>query len=526
MSEKSAFSHEFHIWLTPITTNEPCGVDLSLEAEFESIKEEVDKDVSIYADQMTDWARVLADSTSFLENKSKDLWVLCYGVKAVYELRGLAETARAISAACEFLKKFWPDFHPSLKRPARRVAPLAWLCARLETIIMAEGFPGDQGQAAAELKQSIIRLSDLMKERLPEAETITASLIRQLPDLARPDEKTDEALQAADSQDEATLPAAAPPPTPPAVQVPVSAREVPSDGPIPPQLLPQVFRGLQDQGRRVAQHYLYHNPTDWRGYFLHRAVLWPSVTQEPQADEAGVTQLRPVPSDKARTYQASVDAGHFSDVLPGLEKSASKMAFWFDGHYLVARCLEALRAFEALAVLKSSLAAFIHQFPGLLRLKYFDSAPFASPATLSWLESLSSGGSDASPVKLRSDTDDNEEDLLCEAMAAFNDHGFEAGLAQLGHMPAARNRASIRHGLITARYCLTAGQPGAGVTLLQELYSRLEEWNMLDWEPDLTADILSLMIIAAGRQGLTLNEAQMRRLYWLRLPSALATFKE
>ena len=96
----------------------------------------------------------------------------------------------------------------------------------------------------------------------------------------------------------------------------------------------------------------------------------------------------------------------------------------------------------------------------------------------------------------------------------------------LGTIPAGRSRAFVLHGILQARYCLAVGKKNAAVQLLSGLYQQLERWDLLDWESDLTARILALLLASQPKQRSGATEGMIRRLHLLDLDVALSVVQE
>lgn len=82
------------------------------------------------------------------------------------------------------------------------------------------------------------------------------------------------------------------------------------------------------------------------------------------------------------------------------------------------------------------------------------------------------------------------------------------------------------HGLLQAHYCLAAGKKSAAQRLLQALYGQLEQWDLLDWEPELSARIITLLLTAQTKPGGPETEEMSRRLHWLSLDTAVGVLQE
>ncbi len=513
----------FQAWVEPVSEDSPCGEDICFSDEFESLKEEVEKSSCLHGKRDTDWPLVLRMSTRLLGGRSKDLWVLCYGVMAAFETQGLMCCAAALSALSSLLESFWHELHPGPARVQRRVAPFQWLATRFEIRVKAVAQVDERGGGHA-LKAELARLQTILDARFGDMAPSFAGLLR-LPENSHRGASAESPARARQSENVVQVSTSPPLPSSSAEDI---LAAIDGNGRVPAAVLPRLLRSTQDQCRQLAMHFASYDPVDWRAILLHRTALWCTVNQLPQADPACVTQLRPVPPDKAHAYSAAVEGGRFHDALPQLEASAGKAPFWLDGHHLVARCLEGLGASGALTILRVTLAQFLGRFPDLVRYKFQDGTAFASPRTVQWLDSLETPLLGHVPSRGISGAGETarEQKLLEESLAIRAEKGFPAGLSHLEQVPAGRSRAAVRQGLLLARYCIAAGNKKAAVRLLQSLYGQLEKWEMLDWEPDLSAAIISLLLSLQPKERGAGGEIMLSRLHWLHLGTAVGGFKD
>lgn len=515
--------HILDTWRTALPGN-GCGEDISYSPEFEALKEEVEKDTSLHVTEGTDWSVVRHLSGELLSTRSKDLWVLVYAVQAVYHLEGFSAWPEALACLNELLEKYWDTIYPLPNRMQRRMAPLQWLHARLSHCAGDTGFSSEKPEDVTLVKAQLTRLDALLE---PRAEDLAPSFISMFNNVT----VMAEALEERESTDARVgKPAAKPLAASPALGAAFTSMD--ADGRVPSSVLPQLVRNVMEQARQLAGHFLSLNVRDERAYQLHRAALWSTLLHLPPADNAGLTQMScGVPQEKIQGYVSAVENRQYESALPHLERSAAKAPYWLDGHYMVARCLEALGATAAHNCVKNMLAQLLGRFPELLTYKFKDGSPFASPKVLPWLESLHSaqpGGMAQAIASGRPSTVEGkgEEARLQEAIALSIEEDFHAGLRHLGVVPAGRNRAAVLHGLLQARYCLSAGKKPAAQRLLQALYNRLEQWDLLDWEPELSARIITLLLSAHSKPRGAEAEELSRRLHWLSLDTAIGVLQD
>ncbi len=498
-------------WGKPFGEDEPCGEDISFSSEFEALRAEVEKDTSLHATESTDWIVVARLTAEMLETQSKDIWLLVYAVYAEYRTAGLDASPEAFAALTEILRQFWEHIHPQRRLP-RRLAPLVWLCGRMEHAAKTTSFLDGSSTAVNALREAFTALQELLHEKFADTAPSFSGIFSRIPEAVEQVPTEEAPAQPQDAAPAQTrAPARAPEPA-----VPSSAGS--DEGRIAASALPQLIRTIIEQSRQLAGHFLLLNPLDERSYLLHRAALWGTLLQSPLADATGKTQLTSgIPKDRIQTYTAAVEAKQYAEILPHLERSAGKAPFWLDGHVMVLHCLEGLKATSAAACLRECLSALLTRFPELVGYSFRDGSPFASPKSVSALENLRSAASGNNMFAGMVDAGEGEgsEETFQEAVRIGQEENFQAGLHHLGSVPPGRHRAAVLHALRQARYCIALEKKEAAERLLSVLYRQMEEWNLLDWEPDLTARILALVCTHRSQREGGDAAAVFCRLQWL-----------
>jgi hypothetical protein len=179
-------------------------------------------------------------------------------------------------------------------------------------------------------------------------------------------------------------------------------------------------------------------------------------------DAAGVTQLRPCRPKGRNRMRLRWWPRRFLDILPHRSVPPAG-AFWLDGHYLVARCPEGLDAFGALATPASCARPVSKPLPELVRYKFLDGCPFASPRTTEWLDSLESPLSGHAMTRVAKGAGEAVRERNCWMKAWPSGRSGDSRPAwPTGEVPAGRSRAAVRQGLLLARYCIAAGNNEGG----------------------------------------------------------------
>lgn len=510
-------------WRAVLSGEHPCGEDVSFHPEFERLQDEIEKNVSIYAGNQTDWDVAFTCASNILEGISKDLWGLCYGARAAYAKGGALWLIAALDILNGYLENSWEGLHP---RPLkRRLAAIQWLCSKFEVLFTDEPIPADDSDVGP-LRESFRRLQELLDEHFGEEAPSVSAIIRTLPDEAL--------VMATDGPEMTLVPAESPvAPVPQAAQAPpppMTSSQSDTGAVLSSDILAQVNRNTSDHTRRLAVHYLSLNYLDWRGYLLNRVALWTTIPQLPSADGTGITQMRPIPKDKLSGYQSAIQTKQFAGILPTLERSAANQPYWLDGHFMVCQCLEALEAIDAHDAVLRTLQRFLRLFPGVKELKYFDNTPFASPATLQWLAGQDQPDAKGETAEMPwlsgtalgavQSSPGDDESLLQTAIEKGGEESFGAGLALLGTALSLRSRKAVKNALLQAKYCVAMKKTKAAKQLLTAIYRQLDQWDLIDWEPELSAQVITLLV--SLQKGKSKDQDEMlHRLYLLHLEAAL-----
>ena len=509
-------------WGGLITGESPCGEDLSLDPEFELLSDEIGKDKSLHGDQKTDWIVVFELSDSLL-SRTKDLWPFSYGIVAVYHTKTVTDCANCVNSLTELLSAQWGSLHPSLKRPKRRMAPLKWMCDKFHSIADNTAFLNLSPKEIAVLNDAFHCLQDKLDALLPDNEFTFKSILRK--QLGSSQENTAVSEQLAGAVQKPAAAASTPVPQ----NMGRTLEQIEKSSIIPSAALPQVIRTINENARQLGDHLLAINSEDERGYLLHRVANWGTLLQLPPSDANGLTQLScPVPPDMIDMYTAGVNDKRYSEMLPLIERAASKAPFWIDGQHLIVKCLEGMSASLPAFSVKHALAQLVSRLPDILSLKFKDGRAFASPKTVTWVDSFipvilggnpfgggahmfSGGSAEADELK-----------LLQDAIAAAGENDFKAGLEVLGHVPPGKSRGFLRHCILKARYCSAAGRQEASAHILKFMIDKLKTWDLLDWEPELTAEAVSQLLSHSSKQKEPDEELQSL-LYAISLETAIAT---
>lgn len=108
--------------LSPISSDQPCGQDLSFSNEFHAIKIAktqddplLDQGDWVAEPKQADWQFVEQKSIELLTGKSKDLRLLGWLLEAWSNLYGFEGTAKALELMHRTLNEYWTQLHPEIE---------------------------------------------------------------------------------------------------------------------------------------------------------------------------------------------------------------------------------------------------------------------------------------------------------------------------------------------------------------------------------------------------------------------------
>lgn len=128
----------------PISTDAPCGDDLSFSPEFDSIQEaRREEDASLDQGEWVrdvkeaDWPAVIKQSTAVLQARTKDVRVAAWLAEALGKVDGCRGLADGLALLQRLTEQYWPQLHPMPDGDdyEDRTGSLAWLLQRAEALV-------------------------------------------------------------------------------------------------------------------------------------------------------------------------------------------------------------------------------------------------------------------------------------------------------------------------------------------------------------------------------------------------------
>jgi len=130
--------------LQPISSEQPCGEDLSFSPEFDRIQEARREDDSTidYGEwqstlKQADWAEVVTCCTDLLQSRSKDLRLVAWLSEGLVKTSGLGGLADGMETMSCLLDRFGGEIHPQAEDgdQEQRIGTLSWYVVRMSQLV-------------------------------------------------------------------------------------------------------------------------------------------------------------------------------------------------------------------------------------------------------------------------------------------------------------------------------------------------------------------------------------------------------
>ncbi len=512
--------------VAPIPGGTPVGIDSSYDPDFEQIKAEIDKLVSV-SSGAPDWREVTSLGDRLLKEKTKDFRLLVWCALARLRTSGIhggAEGVMALKLTCE---AYWDEMYPPARRARARGNLADWMNEQITAELQPWEPTANDADALKALQSVLDEVDAVLADKLASAYGGLGSLRSLLRDKVRQ-------LPAAPAPTPAAAPAATPVATVDSVptnataattntsssaaSTVVSAPEAPTISGTS-DILP-ALRTLGKNVVEVVRHMRRADPANSVSYRLQRTGIWLAIGDAPPA-EGTKTRLPPPPADVKKKFEMRVQAAQWLELLTAAEDLTSTYLFWLDLHRLVALAMDRLGALfvDARLVLSREVVAFVDRVPTVVKLTFADGTPFADVATQTWLdEERSKHGSGGGSSPASSTVSEEEEELkrrFEEAREMVTSGNVAEGLSLATQLAVrgADSRTRFRARLAVAQLALQGGEFQIGKPMLEALVAEAETRHLDDWEPQLAAAVYSAALVCERSTAGKTERPEIRRVF-------------
>jgi type VI secretion system protein VasJ len=485
---------------TPIPGDNPAGVDVSFEPEFEAIEAELQKLSSPTSSGGADWNKIARLGEEILEKKSKHLLVTGYLNLALFKTSGLRGLADGVHALREMIETWWETMYPPKKRMRGRANAVSWWSEKIEAGLDGVAVEKWPMEAYETLAADLEAIDSFLGENL-EGAPILRSLNERIlsciePEAPKP-EITEPEPAAAPSEPsgpsaepvaEKPRPAASPPAPPVSAAPAASAIDFAETD----------FDKLFDQGlqalQRAASLLAVRDRFDPLVYRLARVGAWLSVRNLPSS--SGGRTMIPQPDDTvAEILRNLYQDRNWDALLDAAESRISQYLFWLDLSRYAAESLAGLGHPEAAEGIASEAADYVQRLPGIENLAFAEGLPFADSLTREWLKEAAAkrgGGSAPEGDSLEGAV----SRALGEAQKLMGEGRLDSALTgfrdQLGRASCARERFLWTIGF--CRLLMSAGKARLMLPYIRDILGMLDKHQAEHWEPGPAAEGLAVAL--------------------------------
>jgi len=487
----------------PVPGDNPTGVSIRYEPDFENIETEINKLQSVHQEQVA-WDSVIDTGAAILGEKSKDLTVACYLCLGLFEKQGYAGMNTGLAILHDMITHFWDGMFPELRRLRARAGAISWLAEKLGgAVAKAPPASGDR-EAVVSAFQLVGEIDTKLGELMQGQDYSLMDLYRPLKEFQREFQQREAPAQA--------KPAQSAPATGGAASTPADLGSVAVTSKEEAQ---KVTRACQSAIKTLAGYLRQQKLSDPAPYRMLRLSTWIAIDRLPPNNN-GETQLPSIANEKHVAFQSLLDAGEYTKLITESEEMLTRAPFWLDVHRYTAAALQGLgdEYNGARAGVVAGLAEFVRRLPGLLELRFQGGTPFADEATRAWIDSevQAPGGGEptAQPAPQAASMDEPWTEVFQQAKQLKVKKKLKQALElfQAGRVTAPNERERFLWDLTQARFCFEAGLVELALPQLDHLDRQIERFSLEEWEPGLSVSVARLILICNDKS----NEGTKSRL--------------
>ncbi|MDJ0816761.1 MAG: type VI secretion system protein TssA [Desulfobacterales bacterium] len=366
----------------PISDDQPTGVNVRYEPEFEALQAEIDKLSVPSALGDFDWEKVSDLAATILSSKSKDLVVAGYLAVSQIYLKKSDGLSTGLQIMHDLLTQFWEDLFPPKKRMRGRQGAIEWWIEKTETALERIELRQVASETLTGIHKNLSAIDAILAEQFEDPPLLRP--IQRIIETIASEETVEEKVETPQPQAIAQpkqAAAAAPQPEPSAPQV------ITSDGDVR-----NAINTLQQTLVKIAAFLQESDAGNPMAYRYRRMAAWSQISASPPAGD-GQTQIPPPSPQITQPLIELRSNAKFDAFLIAAEQRFSQFIFWLDINRWVVESMASLgNAYQpAQEAVCQETAFLLYRLPGLEDLAFNDGTPFANSNTRRWLKSIKFG---------------------------------------------------------------------------------------------------------------------------------------
>ena len=452
--------------------------------EFDKLTQEIGKLGSLHGETV-EWRDVIETSTVIIRDKSKDLEVVTYLCRGLWERDGYAGLRVGFTILRDIIQEYWDIAYPPKKKARMRGGKISWLVDRVGKLL-PDHEPKD------EEKDTISACLELIKE----IETILNGKLGDNAPVLTELRQPFETYQKNFSFQEEPKKAAPPPTSSPSLDIPASQSVASGDD------IKKAFKSCHSTIYQVAKLKRAEKLSDPLSYRILRVSAWMSIEKMPFLQNGKFV----VPGPPQHQILQLLEQEEYATLIETVENMFANPdvqpanAYWLDAHRFTVTAFEALGSQynNAKQTVIEELSVFLRRFPKLPELCFNDDTPFADAQTKVWIteQVLTTNSSEPEPVSSGEETSAWVKTLK-EAKQLASQGKFAEGLVLLqnGGQSATGQREKFVWLLEQARFCYDMDHVDLAKPMLEFLEEQVARFNLEEWEPLLSVEVARLLLM-------------------------------
>lgn len=481
--------------LEPISASSPVGEDARYEFCFEMMETEVKKFGSLFGETV-DWKVVEDHATEVLSKHSKDLKAMCYLTRAMVETQGLEGLEQGLTLLGEALIRFGSDLYPQRKRG--RDGAVEWLNNQLKLVLPKLDKQMVTWESVSRYIESVETIQRHFDEIFQDSEADFFELKNELSRLGQ--SFSSDELHSPSINDYIA----------PSYSEPSQSEGVPSQHTEEPKVElaklsepAPVHRQTKEADidtdfssptaskrtlKKVAEMILGAQPELPLSYRIHRHLTWCDINELPEHQNHETPLILAVSQDKQSEYRDKAKQESDLDTIKRLERTLTDAPFWMTGHFYVYQMLKNLNLDEAAQAVYDECREFVQALPGIEKLSFKNSIPFANEATIKWLSQPNLANQSLSLQPMHHVVVTEGELVSMDDVTLENLGERVAEVAQnLAQDSSGRGQFMLHLQIVKAYQAV--GLYALCLPYLEKLWSVRDEMNLFSWEPHLSLQL-------------------------------------
>lgn len=475
--------------------------------EFEKLTQEIGKLSSLHGETV-EWRDVIETSTVIIRDKSKDLEVVTYLCRGLWERDGYAGLRVGFTILRDIIQEYWDIAYPPKKKARMRGGKISWLVDRLGKILPDHEPQSEEKDTISTCLELIKEIETILNDKLGD----NAPVLREL---REPFETFNKNFIYLEKEAEAQKPKEVVKPA--EISSPSVASANGND-------IKKAFKSCHNTVYQIAKVKRAEKLSDPLPYRILRVSAWMSIEKMPFLQNGkfvvpGPPQNQILQLLEQAEYVTLIDTVENMFANPDVQPAN---AYWLDAHRFTVTALDALGSEyqNAKQTVIEELATFLRRFPKLPELHFNDDTPFADAQTKVWItEQVLTTESEPEPER---GGGEEEVKTLKEAKQLASKGQFAEGLSLLqnGVQSAKNQREKFVCLLEQARFCYDMDHVDLAKPMLEFLEEQVARFNLEEWEPMLSVEVARLLLMCKDT-----NKQLYARLCRLDVTSALTLEK-